>query len=754
MRDSLIVWSDRIIRFGIYTIFFLVPLIFTNNTSELFELNKMWLTWEVTLFIACAWFIKMLLQRRILIQRTPLDIPLLLFLLSQIIATIFSLDPHTSFWGYYSRFNGGLLSMITYIFLYYAVVTNLKREHIMTVLRVSLVSGLLVALWGLPSHFGKDPTCLLFQGSFDVSCWTDAFKPTVRIFSTLGQPAWMAAYLNILLPITLVYILIHAAPMKAKNMMNALTGKEGLLLTCYVLLTGLFYVCLIFTNTRAGTIGFWIANLCFWGVLFSKKYLPIRKLLIFALICNGMFLGLNFIYGTSFTQLDRFTLPSLTAHANPAVNTQAVSTTPSPSSAPAPAGSFEGTDSGKIRQIVWKGALDIWKAYPVFGSGVETFAFAYYRYRPASHNMTSEWDYLYNKAHNEYLNYLATTGIFGLGTYLTFIALFLFIMFRYGMNEKHIDRDRLLILALVVGFISILITNFFAFSVVIINLYLFLIPAFIFLLAPKLLPDKRILYPKQTVEQKTADLTAIQWTGVTILSLGATFLLLLLIRFWYADTAYALGSNLNHVQEFQQSYLKLGEAVQLRPSEPTFKDEFATNNAMIAVLLLLQEGASNSAEAKQQSDALSQQAISLSNEVVTKHPNNISFWKNRVRMFYALAQADNRYLPYALDAVEHVSALAPTDAKVQYNLGALYRENKNPRKSAEVLENVIRLKPDYRDAYYALGIAYNDLAVDGGNRVIHPEMREKAISELQYILEHISPDDKEVKQTLTAWNAQ
>ena len=41
------------------------------------------------------------------------------------------------------------------------------------------------------------------------------------------------------------------------------------------------------------------------------------------------------------------------------------------------------------------------------------------------HNLTSEWDFLYNKAHNEYLNYLATTGLFGLGSYLLFIGVFL-----------------------------------------------------------------------------------------------------------------------------------------------------------------------------------------------------------------------------------------------------------------------------------------------------------------------------------------
>jgi O-antigen ligase len=74
----------------------------------------------------------------------------------------------------------------------------------------------------------------------------------------------------------------------------------------------------------------------------------------------------------------------------------------------------------------------------LFGTGVETFAYAYYFVRPQAHNLTSEWDYLYNKAHNEYLNYFATTGFIGLGTYLlvisTVIIVFLYKIFNFQIS--------------------------------------------------------------------------------------------------------------------------------------------------------------------------------------------------------------------------------------------------------------------------------------------------------------------------------
>ena len=111
---------NKIIEFSFYALFFFVPLILFGTTSELFEFNKMWLTFGITIIIGSAWFIKSIIRKQFQIQRTPLDIPILLFLLSQIISTLFSWDFHVSFWGYYSRFNGGLLSNITYAFLYYA----------------------------------------------------------------------------------------------------------------------------------------------------------------------------------------------------------------------------------------------------------------------------------------------------------------------------------------------------------------------------------------------------------------------------------------------------------------------------------------------------------------------------------------------------------------------------------------------------------------------------------------------------------
>ncbi|MCJ7740588.1 hypothetical protein MUP32_04720, partial [Candidatus Microgenomates bacterium] len=102
MYDKINRISQNIIEKSFYLLFFLVPLVLTPYNFELFEYNKMMLTYGLTVVIIGAWLIKMVANRKIQIRRTPFEIPLLLFLISQIVSTVFSIDKHVSLFGYYS----------------------------------------------------------------------------------------------------------------------------------------------------------------------------------------------------------------------------------------------------------------------------------------------------------------------------------------------------------------------------------------------------------------------------------------------------------------------------------------------------------------------------------------------------------------------------------------------------------------------------------------------------------------------------
>ena len=104
---DLVKLTNKTIEIGFYLLFFLVPLMMTPFNYELFEFNKMMLVYLLTAMIVAAWLAKMALQKRIIFQRSFWDIPLLIFLISQFLSFLFSLNRHTSLWGYYSRSHGG-----------------------------------------------------------------------------------------------------------------------------------------------------------------------------------------------------------------------------------------------------------------------------------------------------------------------------------------------------------------------------------------------------------------------------------------------------------------------------------------------------------------------------------------------------------------------------------------------------------------------------------------------------------------------
>ncbi len=746
---------NRAIEYVFYAVFLLVPLSFTGDTSELFEFNKLWMTFVLTIIIGALWICKMIVTKQVRIQRTPLDIPILLFLLSQILSTIFSIDKHVSLWGYYSRFNGGLYSIIAYIFLYYAFVSNLATlKQIKKALKWSLISGLIVALWGLPSHFGYDPTCLIFRGTFDVSCWTNDFQPKVRIFSTLGQPDWLAAYLTILLPIS-IFMFFDSIKEKLKDSKAFLTRKKILIAASYLLLSMLFYADLMYTSSRSGAIAGWITIVSILGIYlyhnFKLKIIKDKFLRLIPVYLLILFILLTFITSIPFAKFQKYTLPSLISNAS---ENKAAEKTTKEAIEPTPAphvGELGGTDSSKIRFIVWEGALNIWKSSPIFGSGVETFAYAYYNHRPEAHNLTSEWNFLYNKAHNEFLNYLATTGIFGFGTYLYFIILFFFLYYK-AVKKLHKEEkgEKFMAMALVLSFVAILITNFFGFSVVITNIYLFLIPLFVLIIFNLIDKQKVFLLPKTRMVEKTENqkLSTGQYILITLTGIIGLYLLIILIVFWNADRSYAMGMNLNKAREYQQARPFLISAIEQRPGEPVFRDEYAINTAVLATYLASEKDSTESAKLAQ---TLIQEASLVTEELTQKYPKNVVFLKTKTRVYYTLSQIDLRYLSLAKDAIEKAYKLAPTDANIIYNFAVISGQLGDDEKAVELLQKTIKLRPDYYDAYYALGIFYEQLATNEQGQIIDRNYHNKAIEQMKLILDKIAPEDEKAKEALSTW---
>ena len=632
----------------------------------------------LTIIISTSWALKMIQDRKLLIKKTALDIPLFLFLTANIFSTVFSIDRHISIWGYYSRSNGGLLSLITYITLYYALVSNFKARQVLNLLKAACLGGFLVSIWAIPEHFGISPSCIILTGHANASCWIQ--DVAARVFATLGQPNWLAAYLAMLIFPAFYFLL---------------TAKSKLSLITYYLLLITYYLAFTFTYSRGATLGL-LAGLAIFIPLVlwlhlggfdrertctehSRSSQNGVKLKIMAFTLTS-FLIINILFGsalTSFKLVSQFaslSRPSLISLAQ----TQGTQL------------EAGGTESGKIRLIVWRGAIEIFKHYPIFGSGLETFAYSYYQYRPVEHNLVSEWDFLYNKAHNEYLNYLATTGIVGFLSYLGIIFTFITWIARriknceLSLKDNGLNSYRLILIAILASYISYLVQNVFGFSIVVITLFFYLFPGLAFVAT-----DSLKLF---SISKKLEILNHPKIAQTIILTFGGLSLAVL-IRFYIADTYLAQGIRLSETNP-GKSYNQLYSAVSLNPIEPFYRSELAFAAASAAISIAPTDATI--------SNRLQNQALARTELILKSNPKNVSYFRTAVRTYYLLSTLDKTFIQKTLEVLDKTITIAPTDAKLTYNKAVILNQEGKKEEAIQTLQQTLKLKPNYQEAYEAL----------------------------------------------------
>jgi O-antigen ligase len=680
------------------------------------------------------WTLKSVIAKKILIKRTVFDIPIIVFFLSQVLSALFSIDTHTSFFGYYGRFNGGLISLIAYLVLYYGFVSNIEYRHIEKLLKTSLIASVIVILWGIPGWLGHDLSCLLFLGEFNNTCWTDQFRPDIRMFSTLGQPNWLGAYLAINFFIGVYFFIksinINDEWLKGLNkeikISSVFNGLRTKLLAVYLFLN---FSATLFTRSRSAVLALFggVSVIVAFGLfkIYAYKNINILKKLILPLIVFIVVAPIIF-FKTGVDKFDR--MITLSTYSN-LIKSRVVKKEPvtaAKTSVPVTGVS----ESFDIRKIVWEGAWKLGMKYPLLGTGVETFAYAYYFARPIEHNLTSEWDYLYNKAHNEYLNYLATTGFAGLVSYL--VLIFSFLGYCGYTLLKNKTGERLLIACLMISWMTILVTNFFGFSTSTINLFFYLIPAWVVVLINR----------GDNVRHPPAKLSFGQYLCITALFLSSLSLFTYFINYFRADVRYARADAFIRINDYESAAILLEQSLNLK-YEHVYEDKLSNVLANLAFLSATRNNRDDANNRMLVSETYNQKSLKAS-------PENVLYWKTRAKNYYVYYQMslDKKILEQGIDALKEAGVLAPTDPKIPYSLAIFYSiaydDAKDIRvkkeiedKSIEAINKTISLKKDYRDGYFLKAQLLRKYG-----------RKEEAKETLHFILDHINPDDVEVKDEI------
>jgi O-antigen ligase len=374
---------------AIFTFFkilvFFTPLIFFANTHELFEFPKMYFVYALgTTIIWIFLFKKIYYAEQI---KWPNEL-ILLFLLSYLASTIFSSHPYTSIWGYYTRFNGGLASILVFIGLYLVLINELDINQIRYLAKVACFSLIPISLYAISQHY-----------EITTNIWkSDA---TERAFSTFGQPNWLAAYTTMLTPLVLGHTFgtYERYSLRAKHKFWWLV----LYLTTFAATW--------FSQSLSGIVGFISGTLAFSYINWDKLKINLDMFTLlmvisisFALFNPGMF---------------KERLEDLYIDIRNLVQVQALELTYPVST------QHNISDPGFIRQHLWKGTTELItssKKNALIGTGPETFPYEFQRFRPEELNYSSEWNFVFNKPHNYYLELFANIGLIGLAFYLFIVV--------------------------------------------------------------------------------------------------------------------------------------------------------------------------------------------------------------------------------------------------------------------------------------------------------------------------------------------
>ena len=254
MRTKLSVFCDKIIEAGWLAAIIVVPLFFNVYSDRTFEPDKLTLLRSIALVMAVAWGIKMLEtgswklkagnQRpvtsfQLSALRTPLVLPTLFLVAVYILATIVSMTPRISLWGSYQRLQG-TYTTFSYIVIFFLALQGLRtREQIERLVTMAILVSLPISLYGILQHYDLDPLP-----------W--AAPVSARVASNMGNSIFVAAYLIMVVPLTLARVV--------ESFSAILADEEGAILnmvlaTCYVFVLAAQLICIFFSQSRGPMLG-------------------------------------------------------------------------------------------------------------------------------------------------------------------------------------------------------------------------------------------------------------------------------------------------------------------------------------------------------------------------------------------------------------------------------------------------------------------------------------------------------------------
>ena len=368
-----------------------VPVFFNIHSFRSFEEDKIPLLRSLAVIVVVALVIRALEEGRAAwtvagrpIWRLPIVAPMLLLTAVYCLSTVFSIAPRFSVWGSYER-TQGTYTWLSYVAIFFGIVLLVRtRQQLARLVTVILLASVAPAIYAVVQHFGYDP----IRWGLDVR---------VRAHGTAGNPIFLAAYLLMVVPLTLA---------RTIRRLSAGGSRATLAGSAYLLLLTLQLLALIYALSRGPFIGLAVGLAVLFLVLALQQRRRRLTIGVIALtVAGALFVIVLNVKGGPLTPLRR----------TPAINAL---------------GNLFAADTGtgKVRVVIWEGAVNLLAANPwrdVIGYGPEALFLAYTPFYPPELARYESRRVAPDRAHNETFDALIMTGIVGcVAELVLFVALF------------------------------------------------------------------------------------------------------------------------------------------------------------------------------------------------------------------------------------------------------------------------------------------------------------------------------------------
>lgn len=187
---------DQILDMLLVGVLLGAPLIFYTKAYDVFEFNKITAVRVLVSLAAPLMLFKLLFVRPLRLTRSPQDLPVLAWFAVCVAATVNTVNRRLSVHGVFEDFEG-ITTWCMYLFLFWWPLQHVRTERqIRLVLGSVALAGTVAGFYGLLQNFG-----------IDFVPWNpDTYNPQ-RMFSTMGNPNFLAAYMVMSMPITFVLFL-------------------------------------------------------------------------------------------------------------------------------------------------------------------------------------------------------------------------------------------------------------------------------------------------------------------------------------------------------------------------------------------------------------------------------------------------------------------------------------------------------------------------------------------------------------------